>query len=141
MNVALARRATAEALGTALLVAAVVGSGIAAQRLAPGEVGLQLLVNSIATGAALVALILALGPVSGAHFNPVVTLADRMLGGISTLFIWTSSTFTPHGSVTSSISCGMSVAMVSCAFRISSSVCRPSTLRRVVGEIARLKPA
>jgi arsenate reductase len=84
VNVALARRATAEALGTALLVAAVVGSGIAAQRLAPGEVGLQLLVNSIATGAALVALILALGPVSGAHFNPVVTLADRMLGGIST---------------------------------------------------------
>jgi glycerol uptake facilitator-like aquaporin len=84
VDLGLARRATAEALGAALLVAAVVGSGIAAQRLAPGETGLQLLVNSIVTGATLVALILALGPVSGAHFNPVVTLADRLLGGIST---------------------------------------------------------
>jgi glycerol uptake facilitator-like aquaporin len=80
----LARRASAEAVGTALLVAAVVGSGIAAQRLSPGDVGLQLLQNSIATGAALVALILALGPISGAHFNPVVTMADRLLGGTST---------------------------------------------------------
>ena len=80
----LARPASAEAVGTALLVAIVVGSGIAAQRLSPGDVGLQLLENSTATGAGLVALILALGPVSGAHFNPVVTLADRVLGGIST---------------------------------------------------------
>jgi glycerol uptake facilitator-like aquaporin len=80
----LVRRATAESLGTAFLVAIVVGSGIAAQRLSPGEVGLQLLFNSTATGAGLIALILALGPVSGGHFNPVVTLADRMLGGIST---------------------------------------------------------
>jgi glycerol uptake facilitator-like aquaporin len=80
----LARRATAEGLGTALLVADVVGSGVAAQRLSPGEPGLQLLVNSVAAGAGLVALILALGPVSGGHFNPVVTLADRILGGVST---------------------------------------------------------
>ena len=80
----LARRVSAEAVGTALLVAIVVGSGIAAQRLSPGDVGLQLLENSIATGAGLVALILAIGPVSGAHFNPVVTLADRLLGGTST---------------------------------------------------------
>lgn len=80
----LARRASAEAVGTAFLVAAVVGSGIAAQRLSPGASGLQLLENSLATGAALVALILALGPISGAHFNPVVTLADRILGGTST---------------------------------------------------------
>jgi glycerol uptake facilitator-like aquaporin len=80
----LARRATAEALGTCLLVAAVVGSGIAAQRLTPHDVGLQLLENTIATGAALVALILAFGPVSGAHLNPVVTLADRVLGGMTT---------------------------------------------------------
>ncbi len=80
----LARRASAEAVGTALLVAIVVGSGIAAQRFSPGEIGLQLLENSIATGAGLIALILAIGPVSGAHFNPVVTLADRLLGGIST---------------------------------------------------------
>jgi arsenate reductase len=80
----LARRATAEALGTCLLVAAVIGSGIAAQRLTPHDVGLQLLENTIATGAALIALILAFGPVSGAHLNPVVTLADRVLGGITT---------------------------------------------------------
>jgi glycerol uptake facilitator-like aquaporin len=80
----LVRRASAECVGTAFLVAAVVGSGIAAQRLSPGETGLQLLENSIATGAALIALILALGPISGAHFNPVVTLADRVLGGTST---------------------------------------------------------
>jgi glycerol uptake facilitator-like aquaporin len=77
----LLRRASAEAAGTALLVAIVVGSGIAAQRLSPGNVGLQLLENSTATGAGLVALILAFGTVSGAHFNPVVTLADRVLGG------------------------------------------------------------
>jgi arsenate reductase len=80
----LVRRASAEAVGTAFLVAVVVGSGIAAQRLSPGNVGLQLLENSTATGAALVALILALGPISGAHFNPVVTMADRILGGMST---------------------------------------------------------
>jgi glycerol uptake facilitator-like aquaporin len=79
----LARRLTAEAVGTGFLVAAVVGSGIAAQRLSPNDVGLQLLENSFATGAALVALILAFGSLSGAHFNPVVTLADRMLGGMA----------------------------------------------------------
>ena len=79
----LARRATAEAIGSAFLVAIVVGSGIYAQRLSPHDVGLQLLENSTATGAGLFALILAFGPVSGAHFNPVVTLVDRVLGGIS----------------------------------------------------------
>lgn len=77
----LARRATAEGVGAGLLVMIVVGSGIAASRLSPGDVGLQLLENAVATAAGLVALILALGPVSGAHFNPVVTLADRVLGG------------------------------------------------------------
>src|SRR5689334_7308861 len=77
----LARRASAEFVGTAFLVAIVVGSGIMAQRTSPNDVGLELLENSIATGAGLVALILALGPISGAHFNPVVTLADRVLGG------------------------------------------------------------
>jgi glycerol uptake facilitator-like aquaporin len=80
----LVRRASAEFVGTAFLVAAVVGSGIAAQRLSPDDTGLQLLENALATGAALVALILALGPISGAHFNPVVTLADRVLGGTTT---------------------------------------------------------
>jgi arsenate reductase len=80
----LARRASAEAVGTALLVSVVVGSGIAAQRLSPHDTGLQLLENALATGAGLVALILAFGSVSGAHFNPVVTLADRILGGTTT---------------------------------------------------------
>lgn len=84
IDASLARRATAEALGSAFLVAIVVGSGIYAQRLSPHDVGLQLLENSTATGAGLVALILAFGPVSGAHFNPVVTLADRLLGGTTT---------------------------------------------------------
>jgi len=79
----LARKATAEAVGTALLVAVVVGSGIFAHQLSPGDGGLQLLENSIATGAGLVALILAFGTVSGAHFNPVVSLADRALGGLT----------------------------------------------------------
>ena len=80
----LGRRALAEFLGSALLVTAVVGSGIAAERLSPGDVGLQLLENAAATGAALVAIILAVGPVSGAHLNPVVTLADRFFGGVTT---------------------------------------------------------
>jgi arsenate reductase len=80
---ALARRALAEALGTALLVTAVIGSGIAASRLSPGDVGLQLFENAAATAAALVAIIVALGPVSGAHLNPVVTLVDRAFGGVT----------------------------------------------------------
>ena len=78
----LARRALAEFVGTAFLVAAVVGSGIAAQRLSPTDVGLQLLENSLITGGALVALILALQPVSAA-FNPVVTLVERALGAVT----------------------------------------------------------
>lgn len=74
---------TAEAVGTALLLAAVVGSGIMGERLAGGNVALALLANTIATGAALVALILTFGSISGAHFNPVVTLADASQGGIA----------------------------------------------------------
>jgi glycerol uptake facilitator-like aquaporin len=76
----LPRRLLAEFLGTALLVAVVVGSGIAAQQLSPDDVGLQLLENSMATVFGLAALILMFGPVSGAHFNPVVSLADWLLG-------------------------------------------------------------
>jgi glycerol uptake facilitator-like aquaporin len=79
----LRRRVVAELVGTAFLVATVVGSGIAATRLSPDDVGLQLLENSLATGAVLVALILALQPVSAA-FNPVVTLVERALGLIGT---------------------------------------------------------
>jgi glycerol uptake facilitator-like aquaporin len=77
------RKALAEFIGSALLAATVVGSGIAAQTLSPDDVGLQLLENALITGAVLVALILALGPVSAA-FNPVVTLAERVLGAITT---------------------------------------------------------
>ncbi|HEY5011938.1 MAG TPA: MIP/aquaporin family protein [Acidimicrobiia bacterium] len=79
----LARKSLAELIGTAMLVAAVIGSGIAAQRLSPGDVGLQLFENTAATAAALVAIIFAFGAVSGAHLNPVVTLVDRVLGGLS----------------------------------------------------------
>ncbi|MGD9956152.1 MAG: aquaporin [Candidatus Nanopelagicales bacterium] len=78
----LGRRLIAEGLGTLLLVATVVGSGIAAASLSPGNVGLQLLENALATGAVLFVLIATLGPVSGAHFNPVVTGVDAWLGGL-----------------------------------------------------------
>lgn len=83
MKRTLAVRFVAEFLGTALLVAAVVGSGIMAERLSSGNVALALLANTLATGAALVALILTFGPISGAHFNPAVSLADAMEGGLT----------------------------------------------------------
>jgi glycerol uptake facilitator-like aquaporin len=83
MTNSLARRLAAEFLGTAFLVAAIVGSGIMGERLASGNVALALLANTIATGAALVAIILALGPISGAHLNPAVTLADAVEKGLS----------------------------------------------------------
>ncbi len=73
----------AEAVGTAMLLAAVVGSGIMGERLAGGNVAIALLANTLATGAALVALILAFGPISGAHFNPAVTFADASQGGLA----------------------------------------------------------
>ena len=76
------RRLVAEALGTALLLATVVGSGIMAERLSGGNVALALLANTLATGAALVALILTFGAISGAHFNPAVTLADAWQRGL-----------------------------------------------------------
>jgi glycerol uptake facilitator-like aquaporin len=79
MTVALWRRLVAEFVGTGLLVAVVVGSGIAAARLSPSDVGLQLLENSTVTAFGLAALILTFGPVSGAHFNPVVTIVDWLL--------------------------------------------------------------
>jgi glycerol uptake facilitator-like aquaporin len=78
----LLRKVVAEALGTALLLAAVVGSGIMADELARPNVALALLANTVATGAALVALIITFGPISGAHFNPAVTLADASQGGL-----------------------------------------------------------
>ena len=78
--VSTARRLTAELAGSGLLAALVVGSGIAAQRLSPGNIGLQLAENAAATAAGLFALILIFGPVSGAHFNPVVSLVDSAFG-------------------------------------------------------------
>jgi glycerol uptake facilitator-like aquaporin len=79
----LARRLVAESLGTAFLLATVVGSGIMAERLAGGNVAVALLANTLATGAILVALILTFGGISGAHFNPAVTIADAFLSGIA----------------------------------------------------------
>ena len=81
-KVSLSRRLVSEAIGTALLLATVVGSGIMAERLSGGNVGVALLANTIATGGGLLALILTFGPISGAHFNPAVTLADAALGGL-----------------------------------------------------------
>ena len=82
MHVDLTKRAAAEAVGTAMLLAAVVGSGIMGDRLSGGNVAIALLANTVSTGAALVALILAIGPISGAHFNPAVTLVDAWQGGV-----------------------------------------------------------
>jgi glycerol uptake facilitator-like aquaporin len=83
MKPSLQRRVVAEFIGSLFLLSAVVGSGIMGERLAGGNVAIALLANTIATGAALVALILAFGPISGAHLNPAVTLADAWLGGIA----------------------------------------------------------
>jgi glycerol uptake facilitator-like aquaporin len=77
------RRVTSEGIGTVLLLAAVVGSGIMGERLAGGNVAIALLANTIATGATLATLILTFGPISGGHFNPAVTLADASQGGIA----------------------------------------------------------
>ena len=79
----LARRALAEALGTAFLLAIVIGSGIMGEQLAGGNVAIALLANTLATGAGLVVLILAFGPLSGAHFNPVVSLMEAARGGLA----------------------------------------------------------
>jgi glycerol uptake facilitator-like aquaporin len=83
MTDTLHRRVVAEGVGTAMLLAAVVGSGIMAERLAAGNQAIALLANTMATGAALVALILTFGPISGAHFNPAVTVADATQGGLA----------------------------------------------------------
>ena len=83
MTSTLPRRVVAEFVGTAFLVAAVIGSGVMAERLSAGNVAIALLANSIATGAALVAIILAFGGISGAHFNPAVSISDMLAGGLS----------------------------------------------------------
>ena len=83
MTAPLGRRLLAELLGSAFLAAVVIGSGIAAHQLSPGDVGLQLLENAAATAAGLFAIILMFGPVSGGHFNPVVSLVDATFGGLN----------------------------------------------------------
>jgi glycerol uptake facilitator-like aquaporin len=88
LRVTLSRRCASEAIGTALLLIAVVGSGIMGDRLSGGNVAIALLANSIATGAALVVLILTFGPISGAHFNPAVSVADATQGGL----LWADAT-------------------------------------------------
>jgi glycerol uptake facilitator-like aquaporin len=98
----------AEFAGSAMLVSVVVGSGIAAQRLSPNDVGLQLLENSIATALGLGVLILALGPVSGAHFNPVVSVADWLLGrrsetGLGTRLLYLYVAVQTLGAITGAI--------------------------------------
>ena len=83
MTATLSRRVVAEGLGTAFLLAVVIGSGIMGERLSGGNVAIALLANTLATGAGLVALILTFGPISGAHFNPVVSMSDASQGGLS----------------------------------------------------------
>lgn len=100
MMVSLARRTAAEFLGTAFLVVAVVGSGIMADRLSNGNVALALLANTIATGAALVALILTFGPISGAHLNPIVTVMDALEKGLS----WADTPYYVLGQILGGIS-------------------------------------
>jgi glycerol uptake facilitator-like aquaporin len=100
MNISLERRVVAEFLGTTFLVATVVGSGVMADRLASGNVALALLANTISTGAALVALILTFGQISGAHFNPVVTLMDALEKGLQ----WRETPYYVVGQVLGGIS-------------------------------------
>jgi glycerol uptake facilitator-like aquaporin len=88
LRLVMARSLISEGIGTALLLTAVVGSGIMGERLSGGNVAIALLANSVATGAALVVLILTFGPISGAHFNPVVSFADASQGGLP----WTTAT-------------------------------------------------
>lgn len=104
MTSSLSRRLVAELLGTAFLVAAVVGSGVMGERLANGNVALALLANTIATGAALIAIILMFGPISGAHLNPAVTLADAIEKGIPWSEAWRYVLVQVIGGVTGTVS-------------------------------------
>jgi glycerol uptake facilitator-like aquaporin len=144
------RRVVAEFVGTLLLLAAVVGSGIMGERLAAGNVAIALLANSLATGAALIAIILAFGPVSGAHLNPAVTLADAWLGGIvwrevpAYLFAQISGAFA--GVAVAHLMFGLPVFSVSTharggAAQIFSEVVATFGLLAVVWGCARTRPA
>ena len=117
MDLDLGRRALAEFLGTGFLVAAVVGSGIAAHRLSPHDLGLELFENTAATAAVRVAVILALGPVSGAHLNPVITLVDRAFGGLSNrasaVYVGAQLAGATLGAVTANVMFGLSAVSLS----------------------------
>ena len=119
----LARRLLAELLGSAFLAALVIGSGIAAQTLSPGDVGLQLFENAAATGAGLFTIILMFGPVSGGHFNPVVSLADATFGGIAwrdaTAYIPTQIAGCTIGAVTANAMFALSAVSISTHHRAS----------------------
>jgi glycerol uptake facilitator-like aquaporin len=117
MKFTLGSRLTAEFIGTAFLVAAVVGSGVMGEKLAGGNVAIALLANTIATGAALVALILAFGAISGAHFNPVVTLAEAIDGGLTrkdaSAYVAVQIVGGIAGAITAHLMFGLSVVSIS----------------------------
>src|ERR1700686_1546921 len=104
----LRRRLAAEGVGTALLLAAVVGSGIMGERLAGGNVAIALLANTIATGSTLVALILTFGPISGAHFNPAVTIADASQRGLS----WRGGALSITGQLIGAVPGGLTAPLI-----------------------------
>ena len=144
----LARRLLAELLGSALLAAVVVGSGIAAQNLSPGNTGLQLLENALATAAGLFAIILMFGPVSGGHFNPVVSLADAWFGGIkwrdALAYIPTQITGCVLGAVTANVMFELAAVSISTHHRASpahlfSEVIATAGLILVIFALARTK--
>jgi len=124
MKATLSRRVIAEFVGTLFLLAAVVGSGIMGERLASGNAAIALLANTLATGAALIAIILAFGPISGAHLNPAVTLADAWMGGIAwretPLYILAQLTGAVAGVVSAHLMFGLSLLSVSTHVRSGS---------------------
>jgi arsenate reductase len=119
----LGRRALAEFLGTGFLLAGVVGSGIAAQRLSPHDAGIELFENAAATAAILVAVILAVGRVSGGHLNPVITLIDRVFGGLSTraaaVYVGAQFAGAALGTVTANAMFGLSAVSLSTHDRVT----------------------
>ena len=130
-GVPLRRRLLAELLGSAFLAAAVVGSGIAARRLSPGDTGLELLENAAATAAGLYAVILMFGPVSGGHFNPVVSLADAFFGGLS----WRDSAAYLPAQVAGCVVGAIAANLMFARAAVSISATRRATPAHVLSEI------